>query len=128
MAKQPRPKPRVTSAGEIGQLQHNEAAYAHREMQVGGVYDIIGAAATETRVGYYASLRVINTAGTWAYIAIGPTGLAAPTGLADGHGIPPNSEMFISTGEQGEFVRTSAATVGVYKAVESIVVADTPAS
>lgn len=120
-----RPKPRLTtSAGEIGQLQYNEQAFAQRGVDAGGVYDIIGPAATAVRVGEFASLRIVNTAATWAYVAIGGAAVAAPTGLADGYGIPPNSECFLSTGDKGAFVRASAATVGVYKLIDSIVITD----
>ena len=120
-----RPKPRLTtSPSEQAQLLFNDAAFSTRNLQVGGVYEIIGTAATAKRVGYFAMLRVVNNSASAAFIAIGAAAVAAPSSLADGHWIAPNGELYISTGEQGEFVRASAATVGVYKLKDSFVVAD----
>lgn len=119
-----RPKPRLTtSAGEIGQLQHNEAAFAQRNLGVGGVYEIIGALGSRVRVGMFAALRIVNTTGTAAYVKIGDNTVTAPTGIADGHYVAPNGELLISTGEQGDYIIASAATVGCYKLKDSIVVA-----
>jgi hypothetical protein len=120
-----RPKARLaTSPSEQAQLLFNEASFSTRNLDVGGVYEIIGTAATAKRVGYFATLRVVNNAGAAAFIAVGASTVAAPTGLTDGHWIAPNGELMLSTGDQGDYVRASAGTVGVYKLKESIVVAD----
>jgi hypothetical protein len=122
-----RVKPRLTtSAGEIGQLQYNEKAYAQRNVKVGGVYTIIGAANTAKRVGMFAALRVVNPDSSAHYIAIGASTLTAPTGIANGHFIPAGGELYISTGDQGDYVRTDSAAVGVYKLEDSIVITDRP--
>jgi hypothetical protein len=117
-----RPKTKITtSAAEIGQLAFNEASYAQRFVEAGGVYEILGAGDTRKRCGKFSSLRIINTAGTWAYVKFGDNTVTAPTGLTDGHGIPPNSEAFLSSGEVGDYVIASAATVGLYKLVDNVV-------
>jgi len=118
-------KPRLTtSPTQQAQLHWNEAAYAGRDMKVGPVYDLIGAVGTARRVGFFAALRVVNTAATAAYVKIGGASVTAPTGIADGHYVSANSELLISTGEQGDYIIASAATVGVYKVKDSIVVED----
>src|SRR5690348_4124368 len=111
-----RPRSRLTtSPGEIDQLQHNEYAYSQRNLDVGGVYTIVGDASTAQRVGMFATLRVVNTDTAAHYIAIGDSSVSAPTSLTDGHYIAPGGELRISTGDLGAYVRTDSNTVGVYK-------------
>lgn len=120
-----RPKSKiVTSAGEIGQLQFNEQAYAQRNVSVGGVFDILGPAGAALRVGMFAAVMVSNTDAAGHYVTFGPTGaVAAPTGLTDGIYIPPYSNVFLSSG-QNSYIIADSATVGVYKMQDSVVAQD----
>lgn len=122
MAKRPVSGPRVTSAGEIGQLQFNDNSFAQRNLGVGGVYDILGPAGSAIRVGYYATLMVANTTTSAQYVKFGDSSVAAPTGLADGIYLPPQSHTALCAGLAGEWVIASNAGVGVYKLQENIIV------
>jgi len=124
-----RPKPRfVTSPSEAGQLQYNEHAMALRQLDAGGHYPLeapyfLGAIGTAKRCGKFASVRVANTAATGAFVAFGVDNtLAAPTGIADGLYIPPNSVVYLSAGENA-WIRASAATVQGAVLKDSYVVA-----
>jgi hypothetical protein len=126
MAKRPKSNAKVTSAGEIGQLQFNEFAYAQRNVTVGGVYDFIGPVATAQRVGEFATIMVANTDTAAHWIAIGDLSVAAPSGLTNGYYLPPQSYTHLCTGEKGAYVRADSATVGVYKLQENIIVRNEP--
>jgi len=67
-----------------------------------------------TAIGNGISLWIYNNSGSVAFINFGKTALpAAPSSLATGIPLKPNDWTYLNTGEYN-FVRTSAATVGVY--------------
>lgn len=122
MAKRPVSGPRVTSAGEIGQLQFNDNSFAQRNLGVGGVYDILGPISAAVRVGYYSTLMIANTDTSGHYVKFGTSAVSAPTGLTDGIYLPPQSCIPLCTGLLGEWVIADSAAVGLYKLQENVIV------
>lgn len=122
MAKRPVSGPRVTSAGEINQLQFNDNSFAQRNLGVGGVYDILGPAGSRVRVGYYSTILVANTTTLGQYLKFGDSTVTAPAGLADGIYLPPQSYTPLCAGLLGEWVIASNAGVGIYKLQENVIV------
>ena len=112
----------VTSAAEIGQLQFNEMAYAQRNATVGGCFEILGAINAATRVGMFAALMIANTDTNGHYVKFGADGtVAAPTGIANGFYIPPQSVVYLSSGNLS-YIRADSALVGCYKMYDNIAV------
>lgn len=122
MAKRPVSGPRVTSAGEIGQLQFNDNSFAQRNLGVGGVYDILGAATSALRVGYYSTLMFANTDTSGHFVKFGSSSVSTPTGIADGIYLPPQSYTHLCTGLLGEWIICDSAAVGVYKLQENVII------
>lgn len=112
----------VTSAAEIGQLQFNEMAYAQRNVTVGGHYQILGAINTAVRVGAFSAIMLANTDTNGHYVKFGPDNtVAAPTGIVDGFYLPPQSIVYLSSGDQF-YIRSDSALVGCYKMYDNIAV------
>lgn len=115
-----KPSSKLTvSAGLIGQLTFSEPSVATKTVESGGAYDILGAASTALRVGTFASLLLANTAATGAYVRFGDSSVAAPSSIADGIYLPPNSLTALASGT-ATHIRASAATVGVYRLQDSL--------
>lgn len=102
-----------TSPGLIGQLTFSEPSVATRIVNSGGAYDILGSAASAVRVGQFASLMLANTASSAAYVKFGDSTVTAPTGIADGIYLPPNSLTPLASAYD-TYVIASGSTVGVY--------------
>jgi hypothetical protein len=89
---------------------------AQKGIDMGPALSILGELnSAAVHVGIGAQLRVFNNSASVAWVAFGDSSLAAPTGGSDGIAIPPNSYVFVCSGED-DHVRASAATVFGYKA------------
>lgn len=69
------------------------------------------------------ALYFYNNAATVAWVVLSITAHAAPTGFTDGIPLKPNDWTKLSAGDN-TFVRTSAATVGLYEVKDDTVLKD----
>jgi hypothetical protein len=98
------------------QLAFNPNANSFKVSESGfDIGTILGDISAGKSCGANVPVIVVNTAAAWGYVKFGPTNPAAPTGIADGIGIPPNGFVVLSSGANS-FIRSSAATIGAYVA------------
>tara|TARA_R100000951_G_scaffold112718_1_gene113475 strand:- start:7974 stop:8369 length:396 start_codon:yes stop_codon:yes gene_type:complete len=114
----------------IKNLEYNEAAGAKKTVEVGGALEYLGAvdAFAGMKVEAGAQLYILNLSGALGYIAISDAVIgAAPAAPAEGIFPVFDSGEFTaySTGSNTN-IRTSVATLHVYKLVDSTVVRVNP--
>jgi len=94
----------------IQNLQMEDSAFARRGVDVGFVPRSMGSVpAAEIEAGKRTSVRIANASGGTIYVAIGDTGMAAPTGMTDGVAIFDGTTLVINTGPDHRFVRFDGA-------------------
>ena len=97
--------------------------------QVAPKLSIVGALDAAKGVGMGRVLWIFNSDLTAVhYVAVGAVGMGAPTGGADGIGVPPGQYICINTADAGGFVRSDSALVFGYAVVRDSVLIDVPDS
>ena len=117
-----------------GQLDPNTIARDAYDVFAGGQghfdvapkVQILGALNVAVSVGYGSVVRCINTDAVVHYVAIGATGMAAPTGMADGIAIPAGQLVVINTADIGGYIRSDSNKVGGYLLVRDTVLFSAP--
>lgn len=108
--------------GSAISIGFNQYAGAHKQLPTGAMLNIMGTLAADIDVGYGESVWVYNNSGTVAYISFySPTNpKVAPTDLANGIPVPPNSYLVVGSGTNN-IITGSAASLGVYVAQDDSV-------
>jgi hypothetical protein len=101
--------------GAITSVEHNVLAGAKKSVLVGPALTIVGTLGSARSVGIGASLWIYNNSATVGFVRVFAPGesASAPTGLADGIAVPPNSYIYLNTGTKMSIIG-SAATLGCY--------------
>jgi len=111
----------------IDNLEYNECVGARKIVEVGPALEYIGDASGGIQVEKGDALYILNLSGAIGYIAIDDSAPAAPTVPADNVFPVFDSGEFVkySVGSNA-FIRTSAATLHIYKLVDTTVVRVNP--
>ena len=103
----------------IENLQHNDEAKAHREIDAGFPIDMtkLGSVpSAEIFIGVSSTVRIVNESGATMYVKTGDTALAAPTSMSNGLAIFNNTIIFINTADK-EYIRFSGVSADAQYAV-----------
>lgn len=83
-------------------VEHNVRAGSKKTFQAGPVLENLGLITGTIDVGFGASLWIYNDANTVGFIAFFPVGNPGvrPNNLSSGIAVPPNSYLYINSGEE----------------------------
>jgi hypothetical protein len=109
-------------ASEAPILSFNDAANSFKVSETGfDIVTIVGSVAAGVAIPANKPIVIMNTAAAWGYVKLSTATIgAAPTGITDGIGIPPNGILVLASGANTQ-IRSSAATIGVYVANEATI-------
>lgn len=108
------------SASVIPELVFNRDGNSFKVSETGfSVETFLGTLNTAKECGKNKPVMIANSAGTVAYVKFGDSAVVAPTGLADGVMVPPNSLIVLASGSNTHVI-ASAVTVGGYVGSEQI--------
>lgn len=116
-----RAKAPVTGPAAQHHIRFNENANSDKVSETGFDFSggILGDLSAGVRCGPNKPVMVCNNNAAVAFVVFGDISVGAPASIADGIMLPPNSCTVLSSGANTH-VRSSAATVGGYVAVENI--------
>ena len=121
-------KGNATGPGNQSQLRFNEGAVSDKVSESGfhffygasNAEGLLGDIAAGADVPKFRPVMLCNSTAGNLFVAFGDSGLAAPTGGANGVMIPANSCVVLSSGDNVR-VRSSAAGVFAYVADDNVV-------
>jgi hypothetical protein len=111
----------------VSAIQYDTVAGAQARFLSAPKVTILGSLVVEVSVGLGRQVWIFNEdtkLGLVHYVAIGDTGLAAPTSCADSIAIPPGEYIVINTADIGSYIRSDVGVVYGYLVARDNVLLD----